>query len=351
MHSDTTAIDALAPRDGRPVISRVAILRLLALVALACGREVTAPTSQPTANPAGAESSVSGSSLSPFDATEYFAIDVQRAARRQYGSSAKAVRVSRHLYGWLARVSDHTYPIDMTRAVRDQYGPDYILGAVGVGVYDWRAVHWPALSDRVLPVMPIANDYFFNVDSVAWGLANLKSVIVATRNWYGLHVGKTFRPLQPLVVFVQSSLSAMQWNAISSSTTESLHRFDLLYAAENEYLRTYPQPSTLRVVILPFTGNSPNVWLGAADQAVYAAIPPRASSILCPGVGPFDSRCSDATYAIGHELGHTFGLIHSCDAYPGASDCQYSIMQTGRPWDAILLPGEISWLQASPFFR
>lgn len=131
---------------------------------------------------------------------------------------------------------------------------------------------------------------------------------------------------------------------------DSQHRYGLLYAAVSEYRRTYPEPSSsLRVVIVPFTGNSPDVWLGAAGQAAYAVIPPRASSLVCPAIGALDSNCSDATYAIGHELGHGFGLAHSCDMYPSALNCQYSIMQTGKPWDAILLPGEITSLQASRF--
>jgi hypothetical protein len=343
MLSYATRIMNLSGHGRLWVLGRAAVLGLLSLAG-ACGRDVTAPVGQ-------LGGQATGASLSPFDATGYFPIDVQRAARQQYGSSAKAIQVSRHLYGWAAKLGGHRYPIDMARAVRDQYGPDYILGAVGVGVYDWRAVHWSALSGEVLPVMPIASDYFFNVDSVAWGLANLESVSVTIRNWYALRVGKTFRLLPPLVVFVPSSRTAAQWNALSYSTTDSQHRYDFLYAADSEYRRTYPEPgSSLRVVIVPFSGSSPDVWLGAADQAVYAVIPPRASSIMCPAVGPLDSRCSDATYAIGHELGHGFGLAHACDIYPGAPNCQYSIMQTGKPWDAILLPGEISSLQASPFF-
>jgi len=209
----------------------------------------------------------------------------------------------------------------------------------------------------VLPVMPIASDYFFNVDSVAWGLANFRSVLVTIRNWYGLRMtlyggpSKTFRLLQPLVVFLQSSRTAAQWNALSSSTTDDLHRYDFMYAVDSEYQRSYPVPgSVLRVAIVPFTGNSPDVWLGAADQAAYAVAPPRASSVTCPSTGPLDYRCSDATYAIGHELGHGFSLHHSCDTYPNDANCANSIMQTGKPWDAILLPGEVTTLQSSPFF-
>ena len=295
-----------------------------------------------------------------FDNSQYFPIDVQLAVQQQYGSAYTAVQMSNHLYGWRAKYKYWTgglYSIDMARAVRDQYGSGYVLGAVGVGINDWRAVHWSALTNIVLPVMPIASDYFFNVDSVAWGLANVRSVLVTIRNWYALRMtlyggpSKTFRLLQPLVVFLQSSRTAAQWNALSYSTTNDLHRYDFMYAVDSEYQRSYPVPgSALRVAIVPFTGNSPDVWLGAADQAAYAVAPPRASSVTCPSTGPLDYRCSDATYAIGHELGHGFSLHHSCDTYPNDPNCANSIMQTGKPWDAILLPGEVTTLQSSPFF-
>ena len=273
MLPDAMMIRNLSGHAGRRMLAAGAIVGLLYLV-LACGRDVTAPVGQLADRATGVT----------FDTTAYFPIDVQRAARQQYGSSAKAVRVSRHLYGWRAKVGGYDHSIDLTRAVRDQYGPDYVLGAVGVGVYDWRAVHWSALSGRVLPVMPIASDHFFNVESVAWGLANFESVLVTIRNWYASRVGKTFHLLQPLIVAVQSSRTAVQWNALSNSTTDSQHRYGLLYAAVSEYRRTYPEPSSvLRVVIVPFTGNSPDVWLGAAGQAAYAVIPPpRAVSCAQP---------------------------------------------------------------------
>jgi hypothetical protein len=324
----------------------VALLVLLGSP-LACDRTPTAPLTS------GAQGSLLAITRVPagFESSEYFPIDVQRAAQAQYGSSATAVAIVDHLYGWRAQVGGQLYSIDMARAVASQYGSGYVLGAVGVGSYDWRAVHWSALSDKVLPVMPIGSDYFWNVAAVRTGLANFKSVLITIDNWYFWRAGATFRVLQPLVVFLQSSRTGAQWNALADSSAIQAYRYSFLYAVIAEYKRAYPAPGgSLPVALVPFTGSSPDVWLGAADYTGYAVAPPRASSITCPASGTLDARCSDATYAIGHELGHAFGLSHSCDAYPSDPNCAQSIMQYGKPQSAILLSGEISTLRATPFF-
>ena len=339
-------------------VSRLTLLTLLALP-LACDREPTAPAPKLPTKPEVSILTPPPSLIPDFDASQYFSIDVQRAAQTQRGASATAVALSNHLYGWRAKVGTQLYSIDMQRAVADQYGSGYILGAVGVGVYDWRAVKWSALANRVLPVMPIGSDYFWNVSAVQTGLANFRSVLIAIRNWYGWRAGKSFRLLQPLVVPLQSNQTAAQWNALANLSTQDAHRYDFMNAAIAEYQRSYPAPgSALRAVIVPFTGTSLDIWNGAASTGSYAVEAPRGTSITCPATGPLDSRCADATYAIGHELGHT--LIgegnHSCYYYPDYPNCEQSIMQWGKPQDAILIPdyngktGEISKFNATPFF-
>src|SRR5439155_26687662 len=178
------------------------------------------------------------------------------------------------------------------------------------------------------------------------------SALTTIQNWYNTRMGgETFHLVQPLIVPLQSTQTAADWNALSNVTQYSGHRDDFFNGAVAEYQRSYPNPNSgLRVVIVPFTGNSPDIWLGAASGSGFAVAPPRAASLVCPISGPLDYRCADATYAMGHELGHTFGLAHSCDTYPNDMQWGSSIMQTGKPWDAILLSGEVSTLQASPFF-
>ncbi len=286
---------------------------------------------------------------STLESTFYYPLDVGRAAREQYGRSATAVATGDHLYSWAAKVGTELRPLDLRRAVTTQYGPSYTLVAVGVSLWDWRAVNFSALPKAVLPVMAVASDLFFYVRGVRTGLARYASVLATMRNWYKARAGKTVRLLQPLVV--PTNRTSEQWNQLSASTADPAHRFDLLYEAIAAYQAQLPaRGDNLRVVIAPFTGASPEVWLGAASSDGFAVAPPRATSVNCPLGPPLDEPCSDATYALGHELGHTFGLPHSCDVYAADPNCSRSIMQTGKPWDAILLPGEVAQLNASGFF-
>ena len=342
---------------GTTLRSRVLTAALLGIVSVLAACK---PTTEPVERrePQGPDALIDPGMTLPtnllvdFDASAYGPIDVLRAARTQYGSAATLTSVSDHLYGWRAVVNGRYLSIDMQRAVADQYGAGFVLGAVGVHLYDWRAIRWSGLNNRVVPVMPIASDLFFNVDAVRTGLANFRSVLITIRNWYDLRMGgESFHYAQPLIVPLQSTQTAAEWNWTSSLTQNEDHRWDLLDSAIVEYQRSYPNPgSSLRVMLAPFTGSSPDVWLGAASTGRFAVAPQRATSIVCPTSGPLDYRCADATYAIGHELGHTFGLAHSCDAYPKDLRCSSSIMHTGKPWDAILLPGEIATLQPLSFF-
>jgi hypothetical protein len=334
----------------------VAAVLLLAALA-ACERSATSPEDAAARRPAANQLLVPPTRTLPapadFETAAFFPIDVNRAAQQQFGSSATAVLVQDHLYGWKASVGGRLYGIDMARAVADQYGAGYVLGAVGVAGYDWRAIRWSGLNNFVIPVMPVASDYFWNVSAVRDGLAKFQSVLITIRNWYGYRAGESFHYVQPLIIPLQSTQTAAQWNALSALSADAGHRYDFMNAAIGEYRRSYPTPaSAQKAVIVPFTGDSPDVWLGAASTSgVYAVSPPRATSLTCPATGTLDYRCADATYAIGHELGHTFGLQHACDAYPSDPNCGNSIMQTGKPQGAILLSGEISALTPQVFFR
>jgi len=283
----------------------------------------------------------------------YRPIDLDRAARDEFGPTARAVAVGNHLYDWRASVNSALKPLDVKRAVASQYGPAWKLVALGVGKDDWKAVDVTHLQFVILPVMEVASDRWFDIAGVSAGLARYRTVLTATRNWYQAQVGKTFRYVQPIVIYTDKT--SAQWNAISASTEvpdTDPNRWNLINEVKKHYLAHLPMPGAqLAVAAAPYSGDSPNVWLGAADTDHFAIAPPRATSVTCPATGAQNALCADAEYAIGHELGHAFGLSHSCVAYPSNRLCEASIMQARKPWSAILLPAEIAALQASAFFH
>lgn len=206
----------------------------------------------------------------------------------------------------MAKVRTDLKPLDLRRAVTSQYGVSYTLVAVGVSLWDWRAVNLSSLPRTVLPVMAVASDRFFYVRGVRSGLARYVSVLSTMRNWYKARDGKTFRLLQPLVV--PTNRTSDEWNRLSASTADPAHRFDLLFEAMAAYRAQLPaSTANLRVAIAPFTGHSPDAWLGAASSDGFAVAPPRATSVSCPLGPPLDEPCSDATYALAKNWGTPSG--------------------------------------------
>jgi len=285
-----------------------------------------------------------------FDGQYYKSLNLEQAAREQFGLTASLESTGDHLYDWKVRVGRELHGLDLTRAVTQQYGPDYTLVAVGVHRFDWKAFRILQPNYVVLPVMLVASDRFLDIAGVATAVGRFRSVLGRVCGWYEKRVEGTLQVLQPIIL--PTGLSSAQWNALSASTAQEATRYALLDQCINTCEAGLPDiPADMRVVVSIYTGDSSQVWLGAASAGKYAMAPPRATSLQCPATGPLDVFCADAAYAIGHELGHTLGLAHTCDEFPEHPRCSRSIMQVGRPPDAILLQPEICTLFESGFFE
>lgn len=295
----------------------------------------------------------------PFESNMFRPLDLAKAAREQYGSGAAIVSNSEHLYDWRARVKVQSnpdkyldFPISIARAARTQHGPKWIPVPVGVHRNDWKAVRPNDFDCMVLPVMLVACDRFYDINAVRTGLERFRTVLEYVQRWYKLRAKTTFRLVQPVVL--PTGAPSIRWNELSNRTDAvPEERYILARTAIDECMRAVPKPgSKLRVVLGIYSGDSASLWLGAAKVGRYAVVPPRATSLTCPGTGPLNDSCADAAYALGHELGHTFGLAHSCedDGFPDNPHCGQSIMGGTEPPDAILLDEEIEILLDTCFF-
>lgn len=290
--------------------------------------------------------------MATFVDTFYKPIDMTAAAKAQYGSTATAVQTGQHLYNWAAQVNGQNQPLDLNQAVSTQWGTGYRLVHTGVHAYDWAAVRFTDLDLHVLPVLLIASDKFYDITGVQTGITRLRSVVGYVQDWYRHHTTEGFRLLKPLAI--STDYTAAQWDNLSDITVNAANRDDLFHAAVAEYQKRLPKPgANLRAVLVPYTGESVAKWKGAAGLNPYAVAPQRASSVSCTtfsATGTVAAECADAVYAVGHELGHTWGLGHSCTAYPSATNCGQSLMEGTKPPSAILLSQEATALRASPFF-
>jgi|GEM_PF-1854103 len=284
-----------------------------------------------------------------FESAFYRPVDLERAAHEQWGASATLVSTCEHLHCWKARVGRELKWLDLKRAATAQYGPGWIAAAVGAGKNDWRAVKMDDLSYLVLPVMLVASDRTVDGVGIASGLARYRSVLASTQYWYYTHVGRTFRLLEPLVVF--TDYSSAEWNALAGGTADAQKAKTLGTEAMAQYSRWLPAPPrSLRVIVAPYTGESAHAWQGAVAIGDFAVAPPRATSLTCSLFTQRSRECNNNVYSIGQALGYLFGLNNSCADYPGDIRCRSSLMQGAPPPGAILLQGEINKLRQSPFF-
>lgn len=285
-------------------------------------------------------------------------LELNKYVKAKYGNNARVIALNDHLYSLRIELNGKQYHLDINAAAKWFYGPNYIAIATGVHKFDWKAFNINELSYVVLPVLVVSKNMWGNINGVRKAKQQVLQALKITQSWYHKQVGKTFRFVNDVVV-IDSPFDSNQWNYFAQVTNrkDSVqpdpfpnedNRFILKDRLQGRTSQVFGNLKAHNVIFFstPFTGlgkHASGAGAGACRSDNFAAQPPAISE-------PF-SNPADVIYSVGHELGHTFHLSHTCDMFPGNAKCWDSIMQNPNRAKMTLLPQEKQHLINNPFFN
>jgi hypothetical protein len=291
--------------------------------------------------------------------SSFSSIDLQAFANINYGIGA-SVKFSNpnHIYDLNIEKDGRMYNIDMKTIVKSQLGARYYPVMTGLTGFDWSAISNVELTQKIVPIVIIPSDAFYDIADSKDMANNLLANINYSQKWYQNHMpdGKTFRLLDK-TIFVYSDKLTTYWNKLAEMTDwgdtpeeKNKNRFAYLEEAKSLFEKSLPELANFKSTII-----CASVWVGREVKA--SGLGAAASDnfvIQPPSVATSQGR--QHIYAIGHELGHAFGLPHSCELYNNRTNpsCDESIMQ--NPGDKFLqvgtlLPEEKAILFKSLYFK
>ena len=286
--------------------------------------------------------------------------------RDEYGSISSAVP-DQDGYEWYCKVTDDIvdedtlFIISIPDICLRQFSSNHVEVLLGGTSNDWACVDWNNNARFVVvPVLVVANDFHSDSIEISGAIESISAAMDRVQSWYQrkMKSGKTFRLVRPILRL--SEKSGKEWNELSCLTaspsdrpqecvdmSSEADRFGYYYEGQAEAMATtipsWPQEQTVPTFI--YTGpDSEPFWLGAAAAGPYSINPPNIS--VCP-------KDSDdcGLYSIGHELGHSFGLVHSCEIV-SKPRCYNGIMENPpNILKAVLFGKEQDMLNTSPYFE
>lgn len=304
-------------------------------------------------------------------AAGFYGLNIDGYCKTNYGAGFTAVSTGQHAYNWVCQDSSGTKKsLNMQTACQQQVHSTAVAVLTGGGVSDWKCAKWSEFNNQIVPIVVIASDFTYDLNSIKTAVANTAKVVNDVRNWYGTRTigNMTFTTSQPLVVF--SPNDATFWNNLSCQTADIAERpngcgnqqpkdrYILLRTAKSLVTPLFSSVigKTLDVPIFVYTGANSNTPKFGAGGDVYNAAN---GAFIYYNVQPPTVAACDinvpycGAYALGHEMGHNFTNVgHTCDdRNPKPDNCANSIMQTGNPPNAILVAEEQPAFQQSPFLQ
>jgi len=217
---------------------------------------------------------------------------------------------------------------------------------------------------KVTPIILYASDQILTKDVIE----DYKKIIIYVQEWYKYWLGgrKTFAFHD--IVKIKSVRDSKEWirlHKLSNSDVPET-RLSLWSASREEIVKVYPDgpdPWIMDEIYLTliYAGDlkdaSETPWYSSAATR-YTTIEPQNTAAVAKeprvkfspkNVPPIGPKMARFVHAVAHELGHDFGLQHSCVwySYLPYPTCDTSFMQFGMPPYAIMIPQEANILRAN----
>lgn len=282
---------------------------------------------------------------------------ILRAARSQHGAQATLWPNDGHAFKWAAKKpGDETrYGIDLQAYSQKPvaeggagYSADWRVTLAGMGKGDWAWFNPFQQNYEIVPFIQVAQDFIWSsADELNKARDNFHHNVKQVAEFYRQKVGSYLTVHDPLMAY--SNRSSQKWYDIYQQCTKAETRF-MLYDVVRQDIETMLGRrinSNLIFVTAQYCGNQPTWDWGAAGGGWLCVV----SAFACchrynaSTAGQWEQTVA---YAIGHEMGHCFGLPHTD---PKQDSTGLALMQRGFPPNAIFTQQELTNLRNNAFFR